>query len=228
MIEEGSKLWYFENFNIMDALSMKEKMEVSKMAAMSNSNKKDVVYFPDESSNKIYFLKSGKVKISKYSEDGKEMILAILGAGELFGELSVISQDKRGEMAEVMEDAIICSLRIEDLQMMIEKNSKFNFSITKLIGLKLTKIQTRLESLVFKNTTERVKGFIQEMADEHGRKLITGTEIEIKLKLTHEDIAKLTATTRQSVTTILNQLEKEGTILYDRKRILVKKYDALK
>jgi len=227
MSEEGSKLWYFENFNIMEVLSPEEKMEVSKMAAMSNSNRKDVVYFPDDSSNKIYFLKSGKVKISKYSEEGKEMILAILGPGEIFGELSVISQDKRGEMAEVMEDAIICSLRVADLQMMLEKNPKFNFSITKLIGLKLTKIQTRLESLVFKNTNERVKAFIKEMADEHGRKLITGNEIEVKLKLTHDDIAKLTATTRQTVTTILNSLEKDGLIIYDRRRILVKNYDKL-
>ena len=161
-MEEGSKLWYFQDFNIMDALSMKEKMEVSKMASMSNSEKKEVIYFPDESSNKIYFLKSGKVKISKYSPDGKEMIMALLGPGEIFGELSVISQGKRDEMAEVLEDAIICSLRIEDLQAMLQKNTNFNFSITKLIGLKLTKIQSRLESLVFKNTNDRVKGFIKE------------------------------------------------------------------
>lgn len=226
-MEEGSKLWYFQNFNIMDALSEEEKMEVSKMASMNNSGKKEVVYFPEDSSNKIYFLKSGKVKLSKYSPDGKEMIMAILGPGEIFGELSVISQGKRAESAEVMEDAIICSLRIEDLQSMLQKNPNFNFSITKLIGLKLTKIQSRLESLVFKNTNERVKGFIKEMADEHGRTLINGTEIEVKLKLTHEDIAKLTATTRQSVTTILSQLEKDGVILYDRKRILIKKYDQL-
>ncbi len=227
MAQEGTTLWYLDNFNILNALSPEEKMEVSKMVNEITTEKKDIIYFPDDSSNKIYFLKNGKVKLSKYSDDGKEMILAILGPGEIFGELSVVLQGNRGETAEVLEPAIICSLRIEDLKMMLQKNPQFNLSITKLIGIKLTKVQSRLESLVFKNTTDRVKSFIKEMADEHGRKLISGTEIEVKLKLTHEDIAKLTATTRQSVTTILSQLEKENVILYDRKRILVKKYDQL-
>ena len=85
----------------------------------------------------------------------------------------------------------------------------------------------RLESIYFNNTEERIRGFIKDLAKEQGRKLITGDEIEVKLNLKHEDIAKLTATTRQSVTTILSQLEKDGVILYDRHRILVKKLKQL-
>ena len=105
---------------------------------------------------------------------------------------------------------------------MLAKNPAFNFSVTKLIGLRYLKVQSRLESLVFKTAPERIRGFIKEMADEHGKTLANGSEIEVKLKLKHEDIAKLTATTRQSVTTELNNLEKEGVILFDRTRILIK------
>jgi CRP-like cAMP-binding protein len=221
------KLWYFNDFNILAVLSDEEKMQISKMVIDKETSKKEIVHFSDDSADKIYFLKKGKVKISKYSEKDKEMILSILGPGEIFGETGVMGEKAYGSVAEVIEDAIICSLSIHQLEGMLESNPAFNFSVTKFIGLRYLKIQSRLESLVFKTAPERIRGFIKEMADEHGQTLINGTEIIVKLRLKHEDIAKLTATTRQSVTTELNSLEKAGIILFDRKRILVKKYSEL-
>ena len=221
------KMWYFNDFNMLKVLSEEEKMQMSQMVTDKATSKKEVIHFSDDSANKIYFLKKGKVKISKYSNDDKEMILSVLGPGEIFGETGVMGAESYGTVAEVMEDAIVCSLSINQLNQMLEKNPAFNFSVTKLIGLRYMKVQSRLESLVFKTAPERIRGFIKEMADEHGKTLANGIEIEVKLKLKHEDIAKLTATTRQSVTTELKNLEKEGVILYDRKRILIKDYKAL-
>ncbi len=221
------KLWYFNNFNILSALSDEEKMQISKMMVHKDTLKKEIVHFSEDSANRIYFLKKGKVKISKYSVEDKEMILSILGPGEIFGETGVLGEKAYGTVAEVIEDAIICSLTIGQLERMLKKNPAFNFSVTKFIGLRYLKVQSRLESLVFKTAPERIRGFIKEMADEHGKTLVNGTEIVVKLKLKHEDIAKLTATTRQSVTTELNNLEKNGVILFDRKRILVKDYSQL-
>jgi len=221
------KMWYFNDFNMLKVLSEEEKMQMSQMVTDKATAKKEVIHFSDDSANKIYFLKKGKVKISKYSEDDKEMILSVLGPGEIFGETGVMGAESYGTVAEVMEDAIVCSLSINQLNMMLEKNPAFNFSVTKLIGLRYLKVQSRLESLVFKTAPERIRGFIKEMADEHGKTLANGTEIMVKLKLKHEDIAKLTATTRQSVTTELNNLEKDGVIMYDRKQILIKNYKGL-
>jgi len=221
------KMWYFNDFNMLKVLSDEEKMQMSKMVTDKATSKKEVIHFSDDSANKIYFLKKGKVKISKYSEDDKEMILSVLGPGEIFGETGVMGAESYGTVAEVMEDAIVCSLSINQLNMMLEKNPAFNFSVTKFIGLRYMKVQSRLESLVFKTAPERIRGFIKEMADEHGKTLANGTEIMVKLKLKHEDIAKLTATTRQSVTTELNNLEKDGVIMYDRKQILIKNYKGL-
>jgi len=226
-METRKKLWYFDEFNLLDSMSPQEKMEIAKQAGMKESNKKEVVYFSDDSADKVYFLKHGKVKISRYSQEGKEMILSVLGPGELFGGLGMSEGSSHGEVAEVMEDAIICSLSVQQLKMMLEKNPEFNLSVTKLIGLRFKKIQSRLEALCFKSAPERIRGFVKEMTDDYGRILANGSEYEVKLKLTHEDIAKLTATTRQSVTTELSHMEKEGIILYDRKRILVKDYKGL-
>jgi CRP-like cAMP-binding protein len=225
-MEDSKKLWYFDGFNLLDALSMEEKMQISKMVTDKEVGKKEILYFSEDTADKVFFLKKGKVKISKYSEDGKELIVSILGPGEVFGETGVIDTNLHNEVAEVMEDAIVCTMKVEHMQDMLTSNPNFNMSVTKLIGLKYRKIQSRLESLVFKTAPQRIRGFIKEMADEHGQTLING-ELVVKLKLKHEDIAKLTATTRQSVTSELNKLEKEGVITYDRKRILIRDYKKL-
>jgi CRP-like cAMP-binding protein len=111
----------------------------------------------------------------------------------------------------------------------MESNPKFNLQVTKFIGFRLKKIQNRLENLIFKTSEERVKSFIMELATEYGRPIIgDANQRAVELKLTHEEIAKLTATSRQTVTTVFSDLEKKGLISYDRKRIFVKDMAGLK
>lgn len=218
-----SKLWYLENFGMLKVLSKEEKEKLDSITVMKHTPKKQILYFPTDSSNNIYMLKTGKVKISRITPDGKEIILTILGPGEIFGELGITGQQEREEVAEVTDDAIICVANIKDFQGMMKDNSKFNTEILKFIGFRLKRVQSRLESLIFKNAEQRIRSLIKELAEEHGR-TIAGDENyrEVKLGLTHADIGKLTATSRQTVTTQLNELEKSGLIKYDRKRISIK------
>ncbi len=217
-----SKLWYFENFKLLDTLSPNEREDISHKSVMKQPDKKELIHFSDDAANKIYFVKAGKVKISKYSEGGQEIILAILGPGEIFGELAITGHSSGDEVAEIMEDAVICEINTNDIYKMLETNPQFNLQITKLIGFKLKKIQNRFESLCFRSAPDRIKEFIKELAAEHGEKTGKEGEIAVKLNLTHEDIAKLTATTRQTVTSVFNELEKQGVIEYSRKQILIK------
>ncbi|RLD56056.1 MAG: Crp/Fnr family transcriptional regulator [Bacteroidetes bacterium] len=226
MDTSGKKLWYLENFNILKALSKKEMMNLNEQTKMRNCHKNEVIYLPYEKSNTLYFLKEGKVKIASVSEDGKEMIHAILGQGEIFGELAITDdQGERKQIAEATEDALICSIDVKEFGEFMQNNSNLNLSITKAIGFRLRKIQARLESLWFKSAPERISSFIKDLTDEHGKDI--GDEKVVQLNLTHQEIASLTATTRQTVTSTLNDLEKKGIIIYDRKRILIKKYDLL-
>jgi len=226
-MEEKTKLWYFDNFDLLKPLSMKEKMELSNITKMKTIPKNESVYYAGDHSLHVYFLKKGKIKISKHSDGGKELILAILEPGNIFGELAVTGDEHHNETAQAMEESLICSMEVKAFTRFMENNSAFNLSITKLIGLRLKKVQSQLEALCFKNSEERIRDFIKAMAHNHGRQLINGTEVEVKLNLTHKDIAKLTATSRQKVTTVMSNLEKQNVILYDRRRILVKDYQKL-
>ncbi len=222
-----SKLWYFENFKILKVLSADEKGEIAHQSLMKQPGKKQLIHFSEDLPNKIFFVKEGKVKISKFSESGQEIILAILGTGEIFGELAITGQPGSGEVAEIVEDAVICEFSADEMRKILGMNPQLNIQMTKLIGEKYKKIQSRFESLCFKSAPDRIREFIRELANEHGEKTGKEKEIAVKLNLTHEDIAKLTATTRQTVTSLFNELEKQGIIEYDRKRILIKDYSKV-
>jgi len=226
-MEEKSKIWYLENFNLLKTLSKSEKDYIDKNSSMCDVPKGNFIYFPHDESNVVYFLKKGRVKIAKYVEEGREVIFSILGAGEIFGELSLFTEGaKREEVAEAMEDCVLCKVPVGEFSKILEQNPKMNLAVTKLIGLKLVRIRNKLQTMWFKKTSHRVHSFLKILAEKHGRKV--GDEIEVRLGLTHQDIANLTATNRQTVTTILRELQSQNIIIYDRRRILIRKPDALK
>jgi len=220
---DTSEFWFFEYFDILDSLTDDEKSKVMDMSCRTNWDKKSIIYNYGNQADKVYFVKEGTVKVSKYSDEGKEMIMSIYKKGDIFGLDSVFSDtNERTETVEVLEDALTCELDIKNVRSLLNTNLEFNKAIFKLIGLRSDKIQKRLESLFFQTSPNRIKGFIKDYALEFGNKLIYSNEIEVKIALTHDDIAKLTGTTRQTTTTVFNQLEKEGIIVYDRNRILIK------
>lgn len=202
-------------------------MFVDSKSTMKHPEKYQYIYFPEDPSKTLYFLKSGRVKIGSVSDDGKEIIKAILHPGEVFGELSVAGEEKRTDFAQALDgDVIICAMGVSDMMEMIEMNPALSLRITKLIGFRLKKIERRLEALVFKDTKDRIVGFLKEIAEEKGKKI--GDQIFIKLKLTHQDIGNLTGTARQTVTSILNDMKSEGIINFDRSTIIINDISKLK
>lgn len=231
-MEAHSKIWHFENFNIIKTFSESEKQEVISLSHMKHYKKKDIIYLQGDSSDQIYFLKTGKIKISKYSQEGKEMILSILGPGQIFGELSLSFQSERDEVAEAVNDCFLCTIKADLLNKIIEGNPNFPLQVVKLMGERVKKIEKRLESLYFKTVHERIKELILQLSLENGKeknqdKNSENKEIEVDLILTHDEIAKLTATNRQTVTSVLKDLEKKNIISYSRKLIIIKNLQAL-
>ena len=188
--------------------------------------KEEFVYFSDEPSKHIYLVADGRIKIGSYSDDGKEIIKAILQKGEVFGELAIVGEESRREFAQAMDKVTICSLSIEDMDDLMKSNKELSFKMTKLIGLRLRKAERRIESLVFKDARTRILEFLIDSAQERGQKV--GHETLVKDFLTHNDISNLTATSRQTVTTILNELRDANQINFDRKRLLIRDLDKLK
>ena len=87
---EKTKLWYLENFNLFSGLNEDSMTALNKISSMRETKKEEPIYFAAEPSRSIYFLKSGRVKITKYFSDGSEKTLAIINPGEIFGEMASI------------------------------------------------------------------------------------------------------------------------------------------
>lgn len=226
-MDAHSKLWYLENFNLFDDLSRDEMMSLEKNTTMSTAKKGQYIYFPEDPSSTIFFLKKGKVKIASTSDEGRETIKAILRPGEIFGELALTREGNRRDFAQAMEpETLICTLSLSDMEEMMSKNGRISLRITKLMGFRRIKMERKLESVIFKDARTRIVDLIREMAEETGRKV--GDETLIKHSLTHQDIANLTASSRQVVTTVLNELRNSNIINFERKRILVRDLAKLK
>ena len=217
-----SKRRYLKNFHLRKILAMEERRIVAGTAVMQHVPKKEVLYFENEVSDCVYILKEGKVKIYRKAPNGKEIIFNIIWPGELFGELGITGQQKREEVAEVIEDAVVCIIPLKDMLLLMEYMPSLNREILKRLGNRVKKVQARLESLICKNAKERIRSLIREIAEEHGRPIAGNpVQVEVNLGLTYADISKLTATCRQTVSALLKDLEKQGIIKYDRRRIYI-------
>ena len=226
MTAQNSKLWNLEQINLFKNLSENEMDKLNELTLVKTADKNQFIYFPKEPSKVLFFLKSGRIKIGSYFEDGKEIIKTILYPGEVFGEMGIVGEEKRKDFAAAMDaDTRMCTLDVEQFKEMMNSNPKLSLEVTKTIGEKLRNIERRLESLIFKDARERIIDFMIEMASKYGKKI--GVEILVKHDLTHQDIANLTATSRQTVTTVLNDLKDKNLIYMERKRFLIRDLDKL-
>jgi CRP/FNR family transcriptional regulator, cyclic AMP receptor protein len=222
----AAALWYFESVNLYHILCPHKVKKMGDKHEFIRYKKDDFIYVPEDAASNIYLIVDGRIKIGHYLDDGKEVVSSILTTGEIFGELALAGEDTRRDFAQAMCDAVICPLTIGELQALMFENKELSFKILKLIGLRLMKLERKLELLVFKDARTRVIEFLKDTAAWKGQRV--GFETMIPTKLTHRDIAALTGTSRQSVTTILNELKEQNLINFDRKKILIRDISNLK
>ncbi len=221
-----SNLWYFEESDLFDILCPRKTSGLEDRHVPGIHQKDDFIYFPEEVSDQIYMVSNGRVKIGTYTDEKKEIVKAILTKGEIFGELALAGEMTRKDFAQAMDnDTRICSMSIQNLKNLMKGDQELNFKILRIVGWRLRKMETKIESLVFKDARTRIVDFLKETALEKGQKV--GFEMMIKNHLTHKDIASLTGTSRQTVTTVMNELRDQNLINFDRRRILIRDMEKL-
>ena len=221
-----SALWYFESVNLFNILCPHKVKRLASKHEFRYFDRGEFIYFPEQAADYIYMVVRGRVKIAHYTNEGSEVIKSILTEGEIFGELALAGEEKRQDYAQAMEDkTTICPLSIDELKDLMKQDKELSFRILKLVGLRLMRIERKLESLVYKDVRTRVIEFLKDTAASSGKRV--GFETLIPMRLTHKDIAALTGTSRQTVTTILNELRDKNLIYFDRTKILIRDIDKL-
>lgn len=216
-----SKTSFIDLFPLFSVLSPEDKARLADMMEYKVKPKYSFIYMPGEPSEQLFFLAKGTVKIGTHSSDGKEIIKSLIHPTAMFGELGLIGEQHRSDFAQALkEDVHLYQLRVEHLRALMRSNFDLCTHIMNLFGGRLMKAENKLESLIFKDARTRIIDFIKESVDKRGRRV--GFEMLLKHSLTHQDIANITCTSRQTVTLVLNELKKSDLIYFNRGKILVR------
>jgi len=183
-------------------------------------------YLPGDAGDRIYLLKRGLVKISTLTDDGKEIILALLRPGEVFGEESVLEDAPRDHMAEAYEDALICVITRQDFLGILRAHPEMAFKVTKLVGFRLKTLRNRVEGLLFKGAPARLAQTLLDLARGHGVKDAEG--VLVPLKLSQQDLANLIGVTRESVNLALADFRERGLVETKGRSLRVRRPDELR
>lgn len=214
-----NKLWYLKHIRLFDGISPSEMQEMEKITRMEEVKKRQPLYLPGDPSSNVYLLKKGRVKIANSAPSGKEVTFDILEPGEVFGELEVLEDAPRSTSAETLDDTLICVIPRKDFDQYLAMHPNVTVKLTKLIGLRLRKIQSRVEDLVFRDVPARLAHLLVELSKSDGVK--EGNGIRLKAKLTHQEMANLIGCSRETVSSTLGQFRDDGLVRLDGRTITI-------
>ncbi|MEQ6124100.1 Crp/Fnr family transcriptional regulator [Pseudotenacibaculum sp. MALMAid0570] len=215
-----SSIWYFDDVNLFKILCPHKYPAYTKDHNLDVYRKSDYIYFEEDNANKIYLIDSGKVKIGYYTEEGDEIVKAILTKGEIFGEKAILGVDKRNEFAQSIDNnTSICPVSKDTMYSLMRDNVSVSFKIYKFIGLRMKKLERRLQLLLFKDVRTRFLEFLNELCEEYGYDCEqTGDKVIIH-PYTQKDIASLIGTSRPTLNSVMNELKEAREISFNRKEI---------
>ncbi len=215
------KYWFLRNHQLFNQLNDLQYDELCVIGRFKEATKNEVIYFTHERLERIYFLKKGVVKIAYVDNNGNEITKDVLKEGDIFGEISLNKNvDHSGEYAKaVSSDVCICSFRIDDFEKLLSKNPQLSLKFSKTVGEKLTTIEQRYTNLKFKDVKTRLFEFLSSYATKNGE--LHNGFLTVENVFTHQDIASIIGSSRQTITTLMGELEQEEKIKYTRKSIKI-------
>jgi CRP/FNR family cyclic AMP-dependent transcriptional regulator len=211
------KNFYLKAFNLATNLTDAQLSELGNSVTQKEGRRGQVIYAKG-GDNKVCLLVSGKVKLSEVHANGDEMIKELVLPGDLFGDIMLTNAGNTCEYAQIVsERAIYFVIAQDQLAMMMKTNHSLTMNYMAKVNEKFRSLEDRYVNMVAKDVKSRLMYCFREWARKEGKK--TGDRIVIKNSLTHGDLANLIATSRQTVTVILNEMKEAGKINYNRREI---------
>ncbi len=193
---------------------------------MASYRPRQVIYLPGDRAQGVHFLSSGRIKISKVTRDGKELTLAYRSEGDFFGEPCLLDGGPREEMAEAMDASITVEIPRDLLDNLLKHDGGAAYKFAKALIARRKDLETRVEQLIFKDVGAKLAELLLNLGHEHGisdeRGLIVG------LKITHQEMANLIGSTRETVSLTLSQFKRKGLIQTEGRRVILADQEGLK
>lgn len=186
----------------------------------------EFVYREGEEARHVYFVAAGEIKVGNHGGDGREILRNVLRPNAMFGQLAISGDRARNGFAQSLcSETVIYQLSTAALQHLMQRDFTVCQMVVQNMGQQIQLAQRRLTSVVSLDARTRIVDFLREAVATGGRKV--GLEHLVRHSMTHQDIANLTCTSRQTVTLVLNELRKANLIYFNRGKILVRDLAAL-
>lgn len=225
MAEQNVGFGYLKNIPVFADLPEELLVRIHEKTTNRFYRKGVVIFFEGDHGEGFYYVKTGKVKILKMTDDGREHIIKILGAGDLFAEVLLFNNRPYPATAVAAEDAAIGVIKNSDLEKLVLSNNLLALELIKALSQRLLYAQQKIKNLALNDVMARTAEVLLRLGREQGR--ADGNSIEIMLDLSRQDLASLVGTTRETVTRTLTSLKKDGVIDFAGHRVTLLKPDQL-
>jgi len=204
---------------IFSELSEQDIGSLARLATRRRFPKDTVVFFENEEGDTFFMIVDGRIKVTILGDDGREIILSVLGPGDFFGEMALLDNEPRSATTIAVEETELLTLQRVDFQSVLTDNRSITSALIKVLTSRLRRANHQISTLALLDVYGRVARVILDMAREEGKRLKDG-RIAFR-RATHQEIANRIGTTRETVTRMLKDLERQGLIHVDGKEIVL-------
>jgi CRP/FNR family cyclic AMP-dependent transcriptional regulator len=211
-------LWCMSEVDIFADLSEAEMAVIAAAAPMRQFAPGELLFSPPQEMETLFILKQGRVRIFRVSPDGRALTTAIITPGTIFGEMMLLGQQMHDNFAEALEQVTVCVMSRADVQRFLLSDARIALRISEILGNRVAQLERRLSDSVFKSVPQRVATTLCLLADEEQRRPLSKG---IQVSLTHEQVAALAGTSRETTTKILNEYADQQLLRLGRGRITI-------
>lgn len=186
---------------------------------------KCLMSLPSSDSRSVFLLATGRARVYHLNSDGRQTVLSFIEPGEVFGELALIDPTEQMDYVEAMAASVVVQISVGELHQLMKVSPAFSMDIARLIGVRRRRIERRLKNLLFRSNREKLVHLLLDLVEQYGAQ--NGIGVELGIRLSHQELANVIGSTRETVTITLGHLRDEGLIHLARQRIVLKHMDRL-
>lgn len=194
---------------------------LAEAVVVARYRKNQVLFVEGEPSHSLYFICAGRVKVYRAASDGREQILHLLGDGDPIAVVPFFDGDPYPANAEVLTDSEIAVIQFEDFERIARANPGILVQMLRVLARRLRRAQEEIASLALKSVAGRMAGRLLDLARRKGEHVADG--IEIDLQLSRQELGHLIGASRETVTRVLHQFQREDAIRIDGTHIVIRK-----
>ncbi len=210
--------------DLFDSFNPLEMNKIVGMADEIELPKHQILFSSGDKTQAIYLIEKGRVRLSREVGDGKEVLLALFGVGDMIAD-AIWESGYHESTAETLEDSKFYEIGEDVFKELLRTNPEFAGRIIQIAGSRLKQAEARMEDLVFRQVPSRIARLLITLSESYGK--VTTNGIRVDFRLTHQDIADLVGSSRVTVTQVLNKFKASGWIDIEGKRVTIHNSEAL-